>query len=47
MDTILKFYKIKALPNLLYIYEIWINDITAEWLGTLEMKLLRTLGGYA
>ena len=30
MDTVLKFYKIMALPNLLYIYEIWINDTTAK-----------------
>jgi len=48
LDTVLKFYKIKALLNLLYIYEVWFNDTKQlKWIGTLEMKLLRTLGGYA
>jgi hypothetical protein len=45
MDTIPKFYKIKALPNLLYIYMKYGLMTQIKWIGTLEMKLLRTLGG--
>jgi len=43
MDTVLKFYTIKALPNLLYFYEIELMTQQLKWVGTLEMKLLRTL----
>jgi len=43
MDTVLKFYKIKALPNLLYIYEIWINDTTAKMDRNLRNETVKNI----
>jgi len=43
MDTVLKFYKIKAFPNLLHIYEIWINDTTAKMDRNLGNETIRNI----
>jgi len=43
MDTVLNFYKIKALPNLLYIYEVWINDTTAKMDTNLRNETVKNI----
>ena len=43
MDTVLQFYKIKALPNLLYIHEIWISDTTAKMDRNLRNETVKNI----